>query len=86
MDLEAFEPTMSGAAAAIQQVMTLWNKKKQKGPQGKMDKYFHKICGSLDSHSNMLGMLPQNNQYVSIFTGALTTIVQVCTSTTLLSH
>lgn len=68
---------MEGAIAAIGQSMAVWNKKRLKGSRGKTAMNFHKVCGTLDAHSNALGMLPQSSQYVSIFTGALTTVVQV---------
>ena len=77
LDLECFDPNMEGVVTAIELAVTDWNKKRQKGWRGKATSNFHKVCGTIDSHSNALKMLPSNNDYVSIFSGALTTIIQV---------
>lgn len=68
---------MEGIVDAIKMTLAVWDKKRQKGWRGKAASNFHKFCESLDSHSNVLKMLPQNNEYVCIFSGALSTIIQV---------
>lgn len=41
-----------------------------------MQKYFHKFCGTLNAHSNLLEMLPNQSEYCSIFCGAIKALVQ----------
>jgi hypothetical protein len=38
---------------------------------------FHKACASLDQHVGLLSMLPKDSEYVSVFYGALNSIVAV---------
>jgi hypothetical protein len=77
LDLQAFEPTMEGVTATIEQAMATWNKKRQKGWRGKAAANFHKICGTLNSHSNVIAILPEKSEYTSIFAGSLSAIIQV---------
>lgn len=37
---------------------------------------FHRFCGSLGSHSSLIKILPEGNQYVSIFTGTLNAVIK----------
>lgn len=43
---------------------------------GKAQKYFHKFCGTLNAHSNLLDMLPNQSEYCSIFCGAIKALIQ----------
>jgi hypothetical protein len=43
---------------------------------GKAQKYFHKFCGTLNAHSNLLDMLPNQSEYCSIFCGSIKALVQ----------
>jgi hypothetical protein len=47
-----------------------------KGP-GRLRHYLHKLCQTLDSHSNLFDILPNQNQYCAIFCGAIKTLVKV---------
>ena len=78
LNLHAFQPTIEGVVAAIGQAMAVWGEKRQRGWRGKAASNFHKVCGTLDSHNNMMRMLPEASEYVSVFTGALSTVIQVC--------
>jgi hypothetical protein len=44
---------------------------------GKTRRYFDKFCNSLNSHSIILEFLPDQNQYLSIFCGAVKTLLKV---------
>jgi hypothetical protein len=48
----------------------------QKGP-GRAHRYLSKFLETLDGHSKMLGTLPDQNLYGSIFCGALKTLIGV---------
>jgi hypothetical protein len=77
LDLTTVEPTMEGIVGVVDAALAVWNKKRRKGWRGEAASNFHKFCGTLDSHSNMLGILPKENMYVTIFSGSLTTIIKV---------
>lgn len=53
-----------------------WEAKRLTGKRGKAKSYFHRLCATLDSHSNMLDVVPRSNEYVSLFAGTLTTIIK----------
>lgn len=55
-----------------------WRSKSRLGG-GKPQKYFHGFCSSLDAHSNLLKLLPEQSQYFSIFCGVTHTLIQVLT-------
>jgi FMN-dependent NADH-azoreductase len=44
---------------------------------GRLRHYLDKLCQTLNSHSNLFDMLPNQNQYCSIFCGAIKTLVKV---------
>jgi hypothetical protein len=44
---------------------------------GKTRHYFDKFCNSLNSHSIIFEFLPNQNQYLSIFCGAVKTLLKV---------
>ena len=48
----------------------------QKGP-GRAHRYLSKFLETLDNHSKMLGTLPDQSIYGSIFCGALKTLISV---------
>ncbi len=48
----------------------------QKGP-GRAHRYLSKFLETLDSHSKMLGTLPDQSLYGSIFCGVLKTLISV---------
>jgi hypothetical protein len=57
-----------GAVAAVRD--------QQKGP-GRAHRYLTKFLDTLDSHSKMLGTLPDQSLYGSIFCGVLKTLISV---------
>ncbi|KAK3994206.1 phytanoyl-CoA dioxygenase [Cladorrhinum sp. PSN332] len=76
LDLDAFEPTVEGVIDLVNSLNASVQAKRKSGILGKIMPRFHKFCEKLDSHSAMLKILPEGNDYVSIFSGALTTIIK----------
>ena len=63
----------------LKDVVTLAGKEwetKDRFAGGKVQKYFHKFCGTLNAHSNLLEMLPSQSEYCSIFCGAIKALIQ----------
>lgn len=68
---------MESVFDVVEAVQKKWDANRHQGAGGKFVKSFHKVCGTLDSHSTMLKILPEGNEYISIFTGTLTTVIRV---------
>jgi hypothetical protein len=78
VDLQNSEPTVEGVADMVNEMMKAWQVKREKGRRGKAISLFQKFCSSLNSHSSLIKILPEGNQYVSIFTGTLNAVIKVC--------
>ncbi|KPM34605.1 hypothetical protein AK830_g11965 [Neonectria ditissima] len=76
LDLTQFEPSIEGVVDLVRESNTKWQTKRKKGSGGKFMSTFHSFCGTLDSHSALLKVLPQGNEYVSLFTGSLNAVIQ----------
>lgn len=77
LDLRNFQPTMSGVVTMVTNVTSEWQTKRHEGRVGKAKKLFHRFCGTLDSHSSLMKILPEGNEYVAIFAGTLNAIIKV---------
>lgn len=77
LDLRNFQPTMAGVVTMVTKVTSEWQTKRQEGRVGKAKKLFHRFCGTLDSHSSLMKILPEGNEYVAIFAGTLNAIIKV---------
>lgn len=54
-----------------------WEKKHESSKFGKAKKLFHKVCSSIDQHSTLLEILPQQNEYVALFYGTVQVVIKV---------
>lgn len=77
VDLENFKPTIEGVVDMVQKMTDSWQLRKKQGRVGKANMLFHKFCGTLKSHSELIKLLPDGNEYVSVFTGTLNAIIKV---------
>lgn len=77
MDIDEDEPSVLGVVNTVKKITDNWEAKRKEGRTGKAKTYFHKFCGVLKSHSAVIQILPQGNEYVSLFTGTLNTILKV---------
>jgi hypothetical protein len=48
-----------------------------RGAMATLKSAFHNACASIDQHAGLLSMLPKESEYVSVFYGALNSIVAV---------
>lgn len=78
VDLNQFTPTIQGVLDQVKQVQLKAEAKRKGGFTGKIKTLFHKFCDTLDSHKSLLGILPEGSEYISIFTGVLHVVIQVC--------
>lgn len=77
MEDSQFEPTIEGVIKVTQQAFARWEGKKKEGFTGVTKALFHRFCDGINSHSSMLKLLPEGNEYVSLFTGVLSVIINV---------
>jgi hypothetical protein len=75
--LEGNIPSVEGLVGMVETVSKEWETKRTNSKSGKFMKYFTGFCSTLDAHSYMLEVLPGGNEYVSLFTGVLKTVVNV---------
>lgn len=72
-----FKPTIEGVIKVTQQAFARWEEKKKEGFTGMFKALFHRFCDGINSHSSMLKVLPEGSEYVSLFTGVLSVIMNV---------
>ena len=77
LDLQNSEPTVDGVVDMASKMMNAWQATRERSRGGRAILRFHRFCQGLDSHSNLLKILPEGNQYVSIFTGSLNAVMKV---------
>lgn len=61
----------------VNNVTMEWQSKRRQGRIGKAQGFFHSFCGTLKSHSSLLKLLPESNEYVAIFAGSLNAVIKV---------
>ncbi|KAK4184800.1 hypothetical protein QBC35DRAFT_440674 [Podospora australis] len=76
LDLQAFEPTLESVFDIVTDMNLVVQTKRKAGVDGKITSKFHKFCEKLDSHGELLKILPEGNEYVSIFAGSLNAIIK----------
>lgn len=77
LDLDTFEPTIESVFDLVHVANDAIQKKKKSTSAGKITAHFHKFCGTLESHSLLLKVLPEGSEYVSVFTGTLNAVIKV---------
>lgn len=77
MNDSQFDPTIEGVIKVTQQAFARWEERKREGFMGRTKTLFHRFCDGVDSHSSMLKVLPEGSEYVSLFTGVLSVIINV---------
>lgn len=77
IDLASSEPTRESVVGTVESISAQWRAKKRLGRFGRAKDLFHKLCGFLNSHSALIKLLPEGNEYVSIFAGSLNAIIKV---------
>lgn len=66
--------------AVVETVQQQWEQKREKNRFRPAVGHLHKFCNTIQNHSSVLSMLPSNNNYVSLFYGSITTVIQVSSS------
>lgn len=71
------EPTIDGVVKTVNMITAQWQAQKKQGRFGRTRVLFHKLCGTLNSHSALIKLLPEGSEYISVFTGTLHAIIKV---------
>ena len=68
---------MEGLIAMVNTVANEWQSQEMTSKSGRFMNNFTSFCETLKAHSSLLEILPEGNEYVSLFTGTLKTIINV---------
>jgi hypothetical protein len=78
LDLQRSEPTMEGVVDTVTKITNAWRARRGKGGwRAKVGMLFVRFGRTLNSHSLLLKVLPEGNEYVSVFAGSLNAIIKV---------
>jgi hypothetical protein len=75
--LEKKKPSVEGLVAMVNTVASEWQGQRTASRSGRFMNSFIGFCGTLKAHSTLLEILPEGNEYISLFTGSLKTIINV---------
>jgi tRNA-dihydrouridine synthase len=64
-------------ASTVESMMCRLKEKQETSKFRRATKHLRTFCNTVNAHSTALKMLPTNNDYVSVFYGALATVLQV---------
>ena len=76
LDLETSEPSIENVISKVQEMDSAWKSRRGKGIGGRAATYFHRFCGTLNGHASLLKVLPEGNEYVSVFAGTLNAVIK----------
>lgn len=78
-ELAKSQNTTQAVLAIIDSASFDWCKRSESGTgiAATLKKKFHQACKSLDQHATLFSVLPKESEYVSVFYGALNSIVTV---------
>jgi hypothetical protein len=69
--------TWEDVTSAVESMMRRLQEKQETSKFRRATKHLRTFCNTVNAHSTALKMLPTNNDYVSVFYGALATALQV---------
>ncbi|OJJ42805.1 hypothetical protein ASPZODRAFT_155064 [Penicilliopsis zonata CBS 506.65] len=77
LDLDMTEPTMESVVKVMADITHAWRARREKSSWRKrVEGRFIQFSRTVNAHQNLLQILPQSNQYVSLFTGAINAIIK----------
>lgn len=77
LDLDTVDPSADGIKRLINNALAARGSQGNGGAWSKVKYRFHRICSCLDAHKSLISLLPESSEYVSLFTGCITVIIQV---------
>lgn len=77
VNLAEFVPSVEGVIDQVKRVHLKYEAKRKDGITGRTKRFFYSFCGTINAHKSLLGILPEGNEYISIFTGVLHVVIQV---------
>lgn len=79
LQLGSRAPTSGDVIQLMTSIQQRWERERNNGKRGLICHFFRKCCLSIKSHETMLKVLPEGNEYCSLFTGVLRSVVYVGT-------
>ncbi|KAH8170875.1 phytanoyl-CoA dioxygenase family protein [Sarocladium implicatum] len=76
LDMDSLDLSFDGVVDLIKSTCAKNQTEQEESIMGKITGRFHSICDTVHAHSAFLKMLPEGNEYVSIFTGSLNAVIK----------
>lgn len=73
---EGRAPTILDVVKTVSDISATWELKRKQGKYGMAKQYFHNFSSGVGAHATMLEVLPAGNEYVSLFTGVLKSVIK----------
>ena len=70
-------PSIKYLFKTVDEASKSWNDKSESKTTGKLSKVFRNLCRNFQDHSTLLSMVPKDDKYICLLTGALAAIAQV---------
>lgn len=80
LDLRSSEPTIEGVVEVVGRIQDSWQRQRENSNRGKASRMFRSFCRGINSHKSLLKLLPEGNEYISVFTGTLNVVLKVAHS------
>ncbi|EJT71473.1 hypothetical protein GGTG_10730 [Gaeumannomyces tritici R3-111a-1] len=77
LDLSRDEPTIHGIMYTVRYMNLAWKKKRQSHIIARTLQPFRRFCDTLDTHNNLIKILPEGSEYSWIFMGSLNAIIRL---------
>lgn len=73
-------PSFNDVVDIMESISSQFEIKRDQGAAGLVCRYFRRSCHQLKSHETLLSILPEGNEYCSLFTGVLKSIIHASTT------
>ena len=70
-------PTLNDVKQLMLDVESSWDQKRKSGVTGRIGIQYRRACVFIKDHETMLKIIPEGNEYVSLFSGVLRSVVTV---------
>ena len=77
LQLRSSPPSLSTLFESLEVAQKRWQAAQDETKFGRVKSTFAKVARSMDDHSQILDVLPNNDKYVSLITGSMACIVKV---------
>ena len=70
-------PSIKLLFETVQNASATWQDKRQGTKRGRLKRIFTRLCSSFEDHSQLMAIIPADDNYVCLLTGSLSAIARV---------